>query len=112
MAQSIEESRSQPTEKNEAQVKCPKPRVHDFCVHAVFARRASLNPNALAIVDGPDFLTYKQLNDRADHLANYLRSAGIGPGACVGIFADRSLEMVVGQLGILKSGSAYVPLDP
>src|SRR5580704_10210780 len=84
MAESIEE----------AQVKSPKPRVHDFCVHEVFARRASISPNALALVDGPDFLTYKQLNDRADHLANYLRSTGIGPGAYVGIFADRSLEMV------------------
>ena len=112
MPQSIEEPRSQPTKKNEAQVKRPKPRLHDFCVHEVFARRASLSPNALALVDGPDFLTYQQLNDRADHLANYLRSAGIGPGACVGIFADRSLEVIVAQLGILKSGSAYVPLDP
>src|SRR5262249_18512983 len=57
-------------------------------------------------------LTYVGLNARANQLAQYLRQLGVGPEALAGIYLERSLEMIVGILGILKSGGAYVPLDP
>jgi amino acid adenylation domain-containing protein len=57
-------------------------------------------------------LTYRELNNRANQLAHYLRSLGVGPEVLVGICMERSLEMMVGLLGILKAGGAYVPLDP
>ena len=57
-------------------------------------------------------LTYRELNRRANHLAAQLRAAGVGPEAVVGVFVDRSLEMIVALLGVLKAGGAYLPLDP
>jgi len=57
-------------------------------------------------------LTYRQLNSRANQLARYLRNLGVTPGTLVGVCVERSLEMVVGLLGILKAGAAYVPIDP
>ena len=57
-------------------------------------------------------MTYRELNRRANQLANYLQALGVGPGGLVGIYMERSVEMVVGILGILKGGRAYVPLDP
>jgi non-ribosomal peptide synthetase component F len=64
------------------------------------------------IIFGEDRLSYRQLNSRANQLGNYLRSLGIGPDLLVGICVERSIEMVVGILGIMKAGGAYVPLDP
>ena len=57
-------------------------------------------------------MTYRQLDAKANQLANFLRTQGVGPEVLVGICVERSLEMVVGLLGILKAGGAYVPLDP
>ena len=57
-------------------------------------------------------VTFAELNERANQLAHYLRSVGVGPESLVGISVERSVEMVVGLLGILKAGGAYVPLDP
>ena len=57
-------------------------------------------------------LTYQQLNQQANQLAHHLQRLGIGPEAPVGLYVERSLEMVVGLLGILKAGGVYVPLDP
>jgi non-ribosomal peptide synthetase component F len=57
-------------------------------------------------------LTYRELNKRANQVAHYLRGRGIGPGSLVGISVERSTEMIVGLLGILKAGVAYLPLDP
>ena len=57
-------------------------------------------------------LTYQQLNERANQLAHYLRTLGVGPDTLVAIAVERSLEMIIGLLGILKAGGAYVPLDP
>ena len=57
-------------------------------------------------------LSYEQLNSRANQLAHYLRSKGVGPEVAVGIMLDRSLELIVGLVAILKAGGAYVPLDP
>jgi amino acid adenylation domain-containing protein/non-ribosomal peptide synthase protein (TIGR01720 family) len=84
----------------------------DQTVVDLFEQQARLTPGQLAVVDAEQSLTCEELNCRANQLANYLCSLGIGPEALVGICVDRSLEMVVGLLGILKAGAAYVPLDP
>lgn len=77
-----------------------------------FEDQVARAPNAIAVVCEGERLTYAQLNARANHLAHHLRQRGAGPEVLVGLCVERSLEMVVGILGILKSGSAYVPLDP
>jgi amino acid adenylation domain-containing protein len=82
------------------------------CVHQLFEAQAARNPNAKAIVFGRESLTYGQLERRANQLANHLIRLGATPDSLVGICLERSLEMVVGLLGILKAGAAYVPLDP
>ncbi|MGC1376637.1 MAG: amino acid adenylation domain-containing protein [Anaerolineales bacterium] len=82
------------------------------CIHELFESQVEQTPSAVAVVFEDQQLTYYELNQRANQLAHYLRSQGVGPDAPVGICVERSLEMVVGLLGILKAGSAYVPLDP
>src|SRR5205823_13038073 len=57
-------------------------------------------------------LTYRELNRRANQLAHHLRASGVGPEVHVGICVQRSIEMIIGLLGILKAGGIYVPLDP
>ena len=84
----------------------------DRCVHHLFEEQAARTPNATAVVFGNDSLTYGELERRANHLANHLIRLGATPDSLVGICLERSLEMVVGLLGILKAGAAYVPLDP
>jgi amino acid adenylation domain-containing protein len=69
-------------------------------------------PNALAVTHGKLSLTYKELEVRANQLAHFLRSLGVGPDGIVGLYMNRSLAMVVGALAILKAGGAYLPLDP
>jgi amino acid adenylation domain-containing protein len=93
---------------NQTQTIYPEDRLLD----QMFEAQAERTPDAVAVVFEDRQLTYRQLNDRADRLARYLRTCGVGPGALVGIFVERSLEMPVGLLGILKSTGAYVPLDP
>ncbi len=83
-----------------------------LCVHHLFQRQAAATPEAIAVAFEDQQLTYAQLNERSNQLARYLRALGVGPEILVGIFIDRSIEMVVGLLGILKAGAAYVPLDP
>lgn len=82
------------------------------CIHQLFEAQVARNPDAVAVVFEDQQLTYGQLNSRANCLAHYLRTLGIGPEVLVGICVERSLEMVVGLLGILKAGGAYLPLDP
>ncbi|RPI95737.1 MAG: amino acid adenylation domain-containing protein, partial [Chloroflexi bacterium] len=82
------------------------------CVHELFETQAEKTPDAVALVFEDQQLTYAQLNARANQLAHYLRSQGVGPDVLVGICMERSLEMIIGLLGILKAGGAYVPLDP
>lgn len=82
------------------------------CVHEVFEEAVRRNPQAIAATYGERTLTYDQLNRRANRLARHLRTRGIGPDDLVGIFMDRSLDLVVAMLGILKAGGAFVPLDP
>ncbi|RCJ22354.1 hypothetical protein A6S26_21595 [Nostoc sp. ATCC 43529] len=84
----------------------------DKCIHQLFEEQVERTPNALATVFKDQHLTYQQLNERANQLANYLQKLGVGPEVLVGICVDRSLETIVGVLGILKAGGAYVPLDP
>ena len=82
------------------------------CLHELFERQAGRTPGAVALVYQDEELTYDELNSRANQLAHYLRELGVGPDVLVGVCAERSLQMVVGLLGVLKAGGAYVPLDP
>ncbi|HVR97798.1 MAG TPA: amino acid adenylation domain-containing protein [Thermoanaerobaculia bacterium] len=82
------------------------------CIHELFEAQADRTPDAVAAVSGEAALSYAALDARANRLARWLRRAGVGPEARVGIFMHRSLEMLVAMLGILKAGGAYVPLDP
>jgi amino acid adenylation domain-containing protein len=84
----------------------------DKCMHELFEQRVSETPGAIAVVCGSQQLTYQELNQKANQLANYLRSLGAGPDSLVGLCMYRSLEMIIGILGTLKAGAAYVPLDP
>jgi len=83
----------------------------DECIHELFEKQADKTPDAVAVVFEGQQLTYRELNRRANHLADHLRQLGLGPGAAVGICVERSIEMIVALLGILKAGGAYVPLD-
>jgi amino acid adenylation domain-containing protein len=85
---------------------------HDACIPELVAARALENPRALALTSGAESLTYDALDSRANRLASYLRSLGVGADVPVGLCLPRSLEMVVGALGVLKSGGAYIPMDP
>ncbi|MBD2521400.1 non-ribosomal peptide synthase/polyketide synthase [Nostoc sp. FACHB-133] len=93
---------------NDTQVDYPQ----DKCIHQLFEEQVERTPDAVAVVFENQQLTYHELNCRANQLAHYLRSLGVGADVLVGICAERSLEMVVGLLGILKAGGAYLPLDP
>ena len=84
----------------------------DRCVHQLFEQQVEQSPDAVAVVYGDEQLTFRQLNTRANQLAHYLKSLGVGPEGLVGICLERCLEMVIAVLGILKAGGAYVPLDP
>jgi amino acid adenylation domain-containing protein len=84
----------------------------DRRVHELFEGQVGLRPHAIAAEFDGARLTYRELNERADRLARQLEVLGAGPGTLVGLSVDRSLEMLVGLLGILKSGAAYMPLDP
>jgi amino acid adenylation domain-containing protein len=83
-----------------------------LCIHHLFAAQSSRAPDAVAVVFGDHHVGYGQLERRANRVAHLLRRQGTGPAALVGIWADRSPEVIAGLLGILKSGAGYVPLDP
>ncbi|MDJ0562506.1 MAG: amino acid adenylation domain-containing protein, partial [Microcystis sp. M49629_WE12] len=82
------------------------------CIHQLFEEQVERTPNAVAVTYENESLTYRELNNRANQLAHYLRKLGVKADTLVGISLERSLEMMVGLLGILKAGGAYVPLDP
>ncbi|HEU4557299.1 MAG TPA: non-ribosomal peptide synthase/polyketide synthase, partial [Longimicrobium sp.] len=84
----------------------------DACVHALFEAQVARAPDAVALVQAGEVLTYAGLNRRANQLAHHLAGRGVGPDARVAICASRTPELVVGLLAILKAGGAYVPLDP
>jgi surfactin family lipopeptide synthetase A len=78
----------------------------------LFEDQVERSPDSIAVIFADQQLTYRQLNDRANQLAHYLRSRGVGKDVLVGLYFERSIEMIVGLWGILKAGGAYVPLDP
>ena len=84
----------------------------DKCIHQLFEAQVEQTPDAIALVFEDEQLTYKELNQRANQLAHYLGNLGVGPEVLVGICVERSPLMVVGLLGIIKAGGAYIPLDP
>jgi surfactin family lipopeptide synthetase A len=85
---------------------------NDKCLHELFEFQASRSPRADAVLFGEEHISYAELDRRANQLANYLRKLGVGPDVLVGLSVERSVEMVIGVLGIMKAGGAYVPLDP
>jgi amino acid adenylation domain-containing protein len=80
--------------------------------HELFEAQAERTPEAIAVVCGDHQLTYQELNRSANRLADYLCEQGVGAETLVGLCLERSLEMIIGFLGILKSGGVYLPLDP
>ena len=82
------------------------------CIHQLFEAQAECTPDAVAVACKDRGLTYQGLNEQANRLACYLRAQGVRRGMLVGICVKRSLEVIVGVLGILKAGAAYVALDP
>ncbi|AXB43267.1 amino acid adenylation domain-containing protein [Amycolatopsis albispora] len=82
------------------------------CVHELFEETVCAHPDAPALVSGDRTMTYRELNHRANRLATVLRRHGAGPGELVGVCLERSPEMIVAVFGVLKSGAAYLPLDP
>ncbi|MGB8645080.1 MAG: amino acid adenylation domain-containing protein [Anaerolineae bacterium] len=81
-------------------------------IYRRFEARSRETPDALAVIAGNQQLTYRELNERANQLAHFLVGMGVGPEVRVGIYLDRSVEMLVALLGILKAGGAFVALDP
>jgi len=84
----------------------------EHCLHTLFEAQVERTPDAVAVIFEGQRLTYRELNERANQLAHHLWARGVAPEVRVGLCAERSIEMVVGLLGILKAGGVYVPLDP
>jgi amino acid adenylation domain-containing protein len=84
----------------------------DKCVHQLFEEQAERIPDNIAVVFESEQITYRELNERANQLAHHLQNLGVEPEVVVGICLDRSLETIVGILGVLKAGGAYLPIDP
>lgn len=84
----------------------------DRTITQLFEEQVEKTPMTVAVVYEEQRMTYRELNEKSNQLAHYLRSLGVGPKTLVAIACERSLEMLIGVLGILKAGAAYVPLDP
>src|SRR5262245_51050544 len=82
------------------------------CLHDLFEAQAFATPDRFAVACEDERLSYAQLNHRADLLAAELQSLDAGPDVRVGLLVDRSIDAIVGMLGTLKAGAAYVPIDP
>ncbi|WP_310424077.1 non-ribosomal peptide synthetase [Chamaesiphon sp. VAR_48_metabat_135_sub] len=82
------------------------------CIDRLFAAQVAKTPDAVAVIAGDCQLTYRELDRRTNQLAHYLQNLGVKPESLVGICVDRSIETIVGLLGIIKAGGAYVPIDP
>lgn len=83
-----------------------------LCIHELFEAQAAKVPERVAVALGGHQYTYAELQRRSGQLANYLRNQGLGPEAIIGLFIERSIDIAVGILGVLKAGAAYVPIDP
>ncbi len=84
----------------------------DLCVQQIFEHQTERTPDALAIINGDERLSYAELNERANQLAHYLHTLGIEAESLVGVYVEQSVDMLVALLAILKAGGAYLPLDP
>jgi amino acid adenylation domain-containing protein len=82
------------------------------CVHELFEAQVERTPNAIALNFENQSLTYRELNESANRLAHHLAATGVGPDKLVAVFMERSIDMLVAVLAILKAGAGYVPLDP
>src|SRR5207245_7508879 len=87
------------------------PRSYDGGLHTLFEKQAARTPDVLAATFSEESLTYQQLNAKADHLARRLCLRNVGSGVRVGLYIERSLEMAIALLAVLKAGGVYVPLD-
>jgi amino acid adenylation domain-containing protein len=88
------------------------PYPHDKCLHELLAEQVARTPDAIAVVSERESVTFAELDQRANQLAHHLIAFGAGPEGRLGICLNRSLEMIVALLGVLKSGGAYVALNP
>src|SRR5215217_148346 len=103
-----EDERSQlVTDWNRTQASYPR----TSCIHELFEVQVERTPDSVAVIDEHQRLSYRELNDKANQVAHYLRRQGVKPETRVGVMAERRIEMVIALLGVLKSGGAYVPLD-
>ena len=89
-----------------------RPYPTDVRLHELIEAQVERTPNAIAVVFEDERLTYSEVNRRSNRLAHRLRKLGVGSDLVVGVFAERSIEMVVGLVATLKAGGAYLPLDP
>jgi amino acid adenylation domain-containing protein len=89
----------------------PVDRCTDKCLHHVFETQAGLTPHAIAVICGEQQLTYAELDARANRLARYLQRLGVGRDVLAALCLERSVELIIGLMGILKAGGGYVPLD-
>ncbi|MDQ3257842.1 MAG: amino acid adenylation domain-containing protein, partial [Acidobacteriota bacterium] len=87
------------------------PFARHLCIHELFEAQAERTPEASAVVFEDERITYRELNERANQLAHHLRRLDVGASAIVGLLVERSVEMMVSLLGILKAGAAYLPLN-
>jgi amino acid adenylation domain-containing protein len=85
---------------------------YNKCIHQLIEEQAARTPDAVAVVFENQQLTYAELNSQANQLAHYLRYLGVETEVIVGLCVERSLDMIVALIGILKAGAAYLPLDP
>jgi amino acid adenylation domain-containing protein len=92
---------------NETQANYPK----EKCLHQLFEEQVKRTGGRVAVMHGSQKQTYDELNRRSNQLAHYLKRSGVGPEVIVGIHMDRSIEMLVSILGVLKAGGAYLPLE-
>lgn len=84
----------------------------DVCIHHLVEAQVERTPHTVAVLSETQQLTYQELNWRANQVAHYLKTLGVGTECLVGVYLDRSPDMIVSLLGILKAGAAYIPLDP
>ncbi|GIO01643.1 non-ribosomal peptide synthetase [Brevibacillus halotolerans] len=85
---------------------------HEKTIHQIFEEQARSHSDKIAVAIGDSSLTYRELNEKANQLARVLRAKGVEADQLIGILCERSIEMIVGILGVLKAGGAYVPIDP
>jgi hypothetical protein len=82
------------------------------CVHELFEARAAQNPAAIALVCDETQLSYKELDERSEEIANHLRAMGVCPEVNVGVYLEKSPELVISLIAIMKAGGSFIPLDP